>query len=88
MSKKYLEKFIENSSKFYKKQIYYKCIKPSIVISTGNNWFKCKLKNIKKYKFFVKRYNKNGTEINSNHIYKKIINIIKNKKSSKLIYEI
>lgn len=89
MSKQYLEAYVKNASKYYKNEnIYFNCIKPSIVISTGNNWYKCKRDNYRKYINFIKKFNKNGTEINSNHIFKKIKVLTNKKDSSKLIIEI
>lgn len=89
MSKKYLELYVQYSSQFYKKKkIFFKCIKPSIVVSTGNNWFKCKKDNLRKYNYYVKKYNKKGLEINSNQIFSKLKYIIKTKNTKRLIFEI
>jgi NADP-dependent 3-hydroxy acid dehydrogenase YdfG len=85
MSKSFIETYVKNSSIIYqKKKIYFYCLKPGIVCATGNNWYKCKRDNLKKYDYFVKKINKRGLEINSNNIFNKIKTIIKSKKNKRI----
>ena len=85
MSKSFVESYVKNSSIIYKqKKIYFYCLKPGIVCATGNNWYKCKRDNHKKYIYFVKKINKKGLEINSNDIFNKIKTVIKNSKDKQI----
>ena len=80
MAKASLEAYAENLTKFLKKdKILVNCIKPSIVTATGNNWYKCKKENPKKFNYYIKKFNRNGLELNSGHIFDKI-NLLMNKK--------
>ena len=86
MAKKYLENYCKLlNEKFKKKMLIAYCLRLGIVATSNNNWAKCKSKNIKKYKKYIKQNNLNGIEICTNMIFKKISNIIKRKKFLKNI---
>jgi len=80
LSKIYLENYAKLLSKeIMKKKIYVNCIKLGIVALPNNNWYKCKIDNLKKYKANIKLHN-NNKEISSIKIFKKIFKILMTKK--------
>jgi NAD(P)-dependent dehydrogenase (short-subunit alcohol dehydrogenase family) len=57
VSKALLENYIQKSARIFgKKNIFFNCIKTSLVIDKNNNWFKASKKNPKKVNDFVKEY--------------------------------
>ena len=86
IAKASLESYAENLTKFLQRdKIFVNCIKPSIVTGTGNNWYKCKKENPKKFNYYIKKFNRKGLEINSMHIFNKIILLMNKKKQTTVI---
>ena len=57
VSKALLENYIQKSARIFgKKNIFFNCIKTSLVIDKDNNWYKASKKNPKKVNNFVKQY--------------------------------
>lgn len=57
VSKALLENYVEKSARIFgKKNIYFNCIKTSIVIDKNNNWFKASKNNPHKVKKFIDDY--------------------------------
>ena len=80
LSKIYLENYAKLLSKeIMNKKIYINCITLGIVALPNNNWYKCKINNLKKYKANIKLHN-NNKEISSIKIFKKIFKILMTKK--------
>tara|TARA_Y100000389_G_scaffold14969_1_gene13229 strand:+ start:8588 stop:9295 length:708 start_codon:yes stop_codon:yes gene_type:complete len=80
LSKIYLENYAKLLSKeIEKNKIYVSSIKLGIVALPNNNWHKCKINNLKKYKANIKLHN-NNKEISSIKIFKKIFKILMTKK--------
>lgn len=57
VSKALLENYVEKSARIFgKKNIFFNCIKTSIVVDKNNNWFKASQKNPIKVKKFINDY--------------------------------